>query len=245
MTGQTHMLTAAIRKIVPSYGYTLPDPEWLWRVYEATKFTPDIARLEEYEWQLIFVADGLKKDHVHHHRLGERLPRMIPAFTQKNFHFWQPQAPFIDPVPLEVPEGYTNMMPFFPPVAKIKGEVYAIRPQTFMDLDRMNQNGVEFFRRRIRLVVPYRKVVFLRDHNLDPSFGVQELLSRSEYTGSSIKTSEELTCILRAWMYIGKPEFWDPMISAYDWGPVEHYNSNKRRWAETYYHIRRPPLPTK
>jgi hypothetical protein len=143
-------------------------------------------------------------------------------------------------------DGFQNPLPFFPPIAKIKGEVYKVRPQQFhLELDRYRQNTVEYRRERVRLIVPYRKVEFLRDHNLDPSFGVQEAFSRSDYTGSSVKTSEEVVAIIRAWMYIGEPKYWDPLISAYDYGHIETFRAKNRRWLQEYYNIRRPPLPPK
>lgn len=234
------MLTTAVRKIIPTFGYDMPDRAMLLHALEETKFTPDISKLEMYEWQLFFAPDELKKDHVKHALLGDDKQYKFPAFTQKGYHFWQANAPFDAPVAMETEP--VNVSPFFPPVAKIKGEIYAIRPQRFLDLDRYRQNTVEYERQRVRFVVPYRKVLWLKDHNLDPSFGVQDEFSRSRYTGSSVTTSEERVAILRAWMYIGKPEFFDPLISAYTHSPVETFHAKNRRWCETYYNLRRPPL---
>lgn len=234
------MLIEAVRKINPGYGYDVPEQSLLMAALEETKFTPDIAILEEYEWQLYFAPDETKKDHVKHGLLGDEREYKFPGFTQKGYHFWQSQAPFNPPIPMHTAE--VNISPFFPPVAKIKGEVYAIRPQRFLSLDRYRQNTVEYQRERIRLIVPYRKVVWLKDHNLDPAFGVQELFARSAYNGSSIKTSEEHVAVIRAWMYFGKPAFWDPLISAYDYQPVEVFHGKARRWCPEYYSIRRPKL---
>src|SRR6266852_3773943 len=239
-TQEQPMLTQAIRSIVPTYGYTVPPYQLLLDELERTKFTPDISTLEEYEWQLFFATDELKKDHTQHKLLGPEVRYKFPAFTQKNFHYWQHESPFNSPVPFRVPDGVQyNSLPFYPPIGKIKGQVFVIRPQTFLDLDIYKQNTVEFQRHRVRLVVPYRKVKWLKDHNLDPDFGVQEVFCRSNYNGRSIAHSREIVYTVRAWMYIGIPTFWDPLITAYDWGAVEHYNSNRRRWCETFYSIRR------
>lgn len=238
------MLTKLIRKVMPSFGYELPRPEFFTQMLEASKFTPDIAKLEQYEWQLFFAPDELKRDHLNHHKLGESKFK-FPGFTQASYHFWDPPEAWNSPVPMKV-EGFTNTLPFFPPIAKIKGEVHLIRPQAFhLELDRYRQNTVEYQRERVRLIVPYRKVVFLKDHNLDPAFGVQEAFGRSDYSGRSIKTSEEAVAIIRAWMYIGKPAYWDPIINGYDYGHVETFQAKTRRWLSEYYNIRRPPLPPK
>lgn len=239
------MLKNLIRKVIPSFGYELPSPEFFTQMLEASKFTPDIAKLEQYEWQLFFAPDELKRDHLMHAKIGSESSFQFPAFTQASYHFWDPPEGWASPVPLKV-EGFTNPLPFFPPIAKIKGEVHLIRPQTFhLSLDRYRQNTVEYRRERVRLIVPYRRVVFLKDHNLDPAFGVQEEFSRSEYTGSSVKTTEERTCIIRAWMYIGEPAYWDPLISGYDYGHIETFQSKNRKWLQEYYNIRRPNLPPK
>lgn len=228
-----------------------PNPEFMWWMNEITKFTPDIATLEEYHWQLIFTPDELKRDHVQHHRLGEDSKFKFPAFTVKKFHYWNPKNPLEGMIPMALVDGYVNPVPWFPPVASIKGEIYMIRPQRFLDIDRYYQNGIEYQRHRIRLVVPYRSVKLLKDHTLDPRFGVTTAINRSEYVGSSIVTSEEITCIIRAWMYIGKPSYWDPLLNSHGYDPVETFTSKNRvdekgrRWLTEYYSVRRPPLPPK
>lgn len=234
------MLTNVLRKVLPSYGYDT-SRELVLKAMEASKFTPDISKLEEYSWQLYFATDETKKDHFKHNLLGVDAQYRFPAFTQGSFTYWDPKIPFLSPVAMkEIPSRID--IPNLPPNAKIKGQVYLIRPQRFLELDRYKQNTVEYKRERIKLIVPYRQVEFLKDHNLDPAFGVQELFCRSDYEGSSITTSGETTCIIRAWMYIGRPEFFNPLLTAFDYGPVEFHYSNKRRWCEKYYHIRRPAL---
>lgn len=256
---EKQMLTNTVRKVLPTYGYTSPDRASLHQVLEATKFTPDISQLELYEWQLFFAPDEMKRDHPRHDILGAEREFKFPAFTQKKYHFWQHAAPFLPNVPME---AETNAVPFFPPIAMIKGEVYAIRPQRFLELDRYKQNTVEFQRHRVRLVVPYRRVKFVKEpwihhdfhgesydhrlHAFSPTGGMASMNSfTSKYTGSSVITEEEKVAIVRAWMYIGKPEFWDPLINAYDYTPVESFKSKNRRWLTEYYNIRRPPLVVK
>ncbi len=240
------MLKEAIRLINPSYGHSAARAI-IEQALQATKFTPDIDVLEERERHLLFVCDELKKDHTQHRLLGPQALKCFPAFTQGSFRFWENGDPLEHRVPMKEEQDATLLksISYFPPVAKIRGEVYAIRPETFLTLDPYKENTVQFVRQRIKLIVPYRRVVWLKDHNLDPDFGVREVFSRSDYTGSSIKTSREITHIIRAWMYIGNPVFWDNIITAFDWKSVEHHTSEKRRWLQNYYNIRRPPLPLK
>lgn len=240
------MLKEAIRIVNPSYGFDAAR-SIVRQALEATKFTPDIDILQERERNLLFVCDELKKDHPQHRLLGDA-QFCFPAYTEKSFRFWENDDPTEHRIPMLEPDGSPlhNQYTHFPPVAKIKGELYAVKAEeTFLKLDPYKENTVQFVRQRVKLVVPYRKVVWLKDHSLDPDFGVYTGHNRLDYNGSSVKHSAEKTCIIRAWMYIGKPEFWDPILTAYNWKAVEHHHSDKRRWCETYYSIRRPPLPQK
>lgn len=237
------MLQALQSLFTSSSVYSTPTREEFLSELEATKFTPDVSTLEEYDYQLYFATDNTKKDHLYHELLGDAKYK-FPAFTQANFHFWDPPEPWTQPIPMELVNDH-NVIRGLPPVAKIKGEVYLIRPQRFIDLDRLKQNTVEYVRRRVRLIVPFRHVVWLKDHNLDPAFGVQDTFCRSEYNGSSVRTTEERVVVIRAWMYIGKPEYWDPLITLYDYKSVETFYGKNRRWCEQYYSIRRPQLPPK
>ncbi len=258
------MLKQLVRRLVPSFGYDLPPRQFFTSMLEASKFTPDIAKLELYEWQLLFAPDELKRDHYKHSLLGTEAQYKFPAFTQASYHFWDPPEAWNSPVPLKV-EGFRNALPFFPPIAKIKGEVHMIRPQQlWKELDPYRQNTIEYQRERVRLIVPYRYVKFIKDHSIDPEFlregaydhrldteekpvslASQMNTTTINYQGSSVKTSEERVAILRAWMYIGIPQYWDPLINGYDYGHVESFHSKNRKWCDTYYNIRRPPLPPK
>lgn len=236
-------ITSAVRKIVPSYG--LPDASaMLHQSMALTKFTPDIDILEGYEWQLVFVADELKKDHAKHHLMGVEAKYNFPAFTQKSFTYWT-GPPWDSPIPMRAEhDSILSRIVGMPPVAKIKGEIYSIRPRSFIDLDTYKENTVQFQRERVRLVVPYRKLLWLRDKDLDPLFKVQQALGQAALT-KSIMHTPETTCIIKAWMYIGRPAFWDPLLTTYEYSAVESHHSNTRRWCETYYNIRRPQLKAK
>lgn len=234
------MLTQAIRTIVPSYGYSQPAREEFLAELERTKFTPDIAVLEEYEWQAIFVTDELKKKFLKHDLLGPDKDYCFPAFTQKAYHYWQSNQPWEGAIPFECSQ-LRNHIVGWPPIGKIKGEVYLIRPQAFLDIDAYKQNTVQYVRDRIRLVVPFRRIEWRKDI-YDKAFGPLEPNGHFpvDYNGKATLTTPEHTYTVRAWFYSGKPEYWDPIITAYDYGHVETFHSNNRRWADTYYTIRRP-----
>lgn len=232
------MFTSALRKVIPTFGYG--DISALaYAAVAASRFTPDIAELEEAAWRHIFVVDGLKRDHIMHHLLGPDAVFRFPAYTQDSFLFWESDTPFDHRVPMKARLGEANIHGF-PPIAKIKGEVFRIRPQRFLKLDEEYQNTIEFNRTKIKLIVPHRQVQWLKDRSRDPERNEQDLY---HHAGGAMKTTIESICIVRAFMYIGKPEFYEPMLTPFDWHPVEYYHSEKRRWADTYYNIRRPKPP--
>jgi hypothetical protein len=204
----------------------------------ATKYTSDVWKIEQYSHQLVFVFDHHKKDHPLNAILGPEAKLRWPGYTMKKFHLWESPAPWDNQF---IPTPVVVDIPRFPPAAAIRGEIWKIPSLQLLRLDMEYQNTVEFQRQRTSLVVPTRKVVFVKDPSLDPDFGVMETIHRRDYTGSSVKHSPEKVAIVKAWMYIGKPEFWNPLISAYDgYKPVEHFESKQRRWLPKYYYIRRP-----
>lgn len=235
------MLKQAIRMIAPAYGYSMPSREEVYAELSRTKFTPDLALLEEYEWQAVFVTDELKKKFLKHELLGEDKRYLFPAFTQKNYHYWESASPLEGAIPFEVSQ-LRNPIVGWPPIAKIKGEVYLIRPQRFLDIDTYKQNTVQYVRDRIRLVVPFRRIQWVKDR-YGPEVA-EFFRNPDQFHNNKTFTTDEHTYIVRAWFYSGRPEYWDPIITAYDYGHVETFHSKNRRWADTYYAIRRP-LPTK
>lgn len=225
------MLREAVRFIAPSssLGYNLPDPSVFKFAQEETKYTPDIAKLEAYEYQLYFACDETQRGCHKHDLLGEHEDK-CPGFTQKSFNYWDHEAPFLPPVAMEV-EGFRNVMPNYPDIAKIKGRVLKIRSQAFLKLDEYKEQGVQYRRIKPRILVPYRALVFLKDANLPPP-DVEQVLS------PSWGLTFEKMVIIRAWMYIGVPEYWDKMINSFDFKSVQTYEAKNRNWCKTYYRYR-------
>lgn len=227
------MLKAAARLLMPmsSLGYDIPPKEWFQYARMASQRTPDIAKLEEYEYQLYFACDETQVKHLKHSLIiGSEL--VCPAFTQSAFNYWTPNVPFLPAVPMKA-EGYKNLLPGYPPIAKIKGELHLIRPQRFIELDNYKENGVQFLRERIRLIVPYRKVYWLKDISVPPLDADITTLE-----GSSIVLSTERVVTIRAHMYSGIPEYWDKLISNFDYTAVQSFQAKNRRWCPEYYQLR-------
>ena len=231
------MIRQTLQKLMPSsgLGYELPDKAFFQFLEQQTQYTPDIARLEEHAWQLYFACDETQQGHLKNSLLGEA-EYQCPGFTQRAFNYWNPNVPFLPPVPMAT-EEYRNPMPFYPEIAKIKGQVLLIRPQAFLKLDPYKEQGVQYHREKIRVLIPYRKLRDLLDHPGVPTDDIETNVSHR------LGLTFERIHIIRAWMYVGVPEYWDKLITAFDYGSVPTYEARNRTWCPTYYQYRRPPNP--
>lgn len=237
------MLKAAARLISPTsgYGYDIPDRNWFEYARQSASKTPDISKLEEYEFQLLFACDETQIRHVKHY-LIEDGSYVCPGFTQSGFNYWQPETPFSPCVPMKT-VGYKNPLPGYPPIAKIKGQLHAIRPYQFINLDNYKENGVQFKRERVKFIVPYRAVKWLNDPSVAPlDMEPYAIEQGNPYVANgnvpSIYTTKERVVIVKAHMYIGIPEYWDKLISRFDYGSVQTYIAKNRAWCHEYYQLR-------
>lgn len=230
------MFKQAIQKILPrsGLGYDLPDQALFQFLEQETQYTPDVAVLEAHSWQLYFACDETQMGHAKA-VLGD-VHYKCPGFTQKTFNYWDPNVPFLPPVPIEA-TGYRNPMPFYPDIAKIKGQVLLVRPEALLRLDEYKEQGVQYRREKARILVPYRKIRSIRDHPDLPTDDIEIELAKG------LGLTFERIHIIRAWMYVGIPEYWDKLITAFDYGSVQTYESKSRLWCPTYYQYRRPPKP--
>ena len=153
-------------------------------------FTPDLWKLEQYDFQLLFISDTLKYKHPNN--------RMVSPFSlsgaslgscwseDDNWGFWKfKQGKDSYPIPL-VNRNHHNT--WRNKIGRIRGELYAIRPYTIIDLDNYYQNRIEFNRIRTSVIMPYTKHV---------------------YTDKGKFISPEFTQNIRCWMYVGIPKVWE------------------------------------
>jgi hypothetical protein len=165
------------------------------KIKEKLDFTPDYWELAQHEKQLLFAYSKLAQP--------EAFPSMAHAYTFDRFQFWEKEmkdakaqlpytmkVPFPDKKPIvdfnrETRRSWGGVVP-----KRIEGRIIALRPKDFLVLDKLRENGVQFYRRRVRLVVPY--------------FEYQ----RREQEGTTMNSCESKVTIIRAWMYIGVKGYW-------------------------------------
>lgn len=181
-----------------------------------SQYTPDIATLEKYEEQKLFVADEWLSDRRQNFVLDDlgakregtaftSIPYLYRVFTGFLSPEWTPVV--------EVGEGF-----------KVKGEIVSVRPSSFLLLDKLKQNGLQFYRSRIPLIKPYRDGPIVFENTIehtDPLFRGGNYASRGidwltgkfpeghPLAGKKCWVGPERIRIVHAWMYLGKPSFWN------------------------------------
>lgn len=209
------MLQAARRILGMQPGIEYPPQNWVNGVHMLTKYTPDVVTLERYFYQHMFVYNEWQSVN----RGAEILKgcdRLAGAFTVAPFTVWNKNLGGESyPIVLETQghgEGFGELATMGLP-AQIKGELYKVpsaSATTFNRLDTYMQNGVSFKRKRMQIAVPYT----------DPATGLRD-----------VKT-------LEAWMYIGNPDYWDPLIDNYHFSPAKvwHRELTSEAYAKKYYY---------
>lgn len=200
-----------------------PDPEaekW----HRQNILTPDMWRLEQSMFQLIFIPDDMMFGKLNNHMIAEHArdgetPLHPSCFTFERYTFWKKDLGDQSfPIALEKgfePSGYLRVRPI---PAKIKGQLYAILSSKIKTLDIHRQNGVQFQRVRTKVSLPYRHV----------SYSVKSPLPN---------ISPDYLHTIEAWMYVGIPTYWDDLIG--DMFTVRECNKfaldTPKFWAEEYY----------
>lgn len=201
----------------------LPDAKEVAWVSEQVRYTPDNSKLEQYEFQLLFSPDETQRGYPKYNLIEDSV-FMCHAFTQKTYNYWQQRDGQLIPLEATAPAA----VKYFPPSLRIKGELHAIKPYQFRELDRWKQNTVQYTRQRVKLLIPYREVI-KSPYRDETGRELPKCLQ-----GKVGVTSPERVHIVRAWMYVGNDNYWDSLLSPYNFHAVQHHES-RRPWLKEYY----------
>lgn len=208
------MLTILKRlfQVSPSVIVRAPSEQWLEDADDEVEFTPDLWNMERRQLQLLFVYDEMMQGHHGHDLIKEHSVSLAAAYTEDKFILWRKNLGKKSyPIPLV--KKYLSV-----PSARIKGQLYGILPPQFKELDKHKLNGVSFIRVRVNIQIPYRRIVKMREEQ------------------GTVKLDEEIQRV-RAWMYIGVPNYWDDQIdSGFLYSPTQIYHPN-REWLDKYYYF--------
>lgn len=194
--------------------------DWL---CDSVRHSPDLGKLEQYEFQLLFSPDETQRGYSQYSLIEDSV-FMCHAFTQKLYNYWQQRDGQLIPLEASAPAA----VKYFPPSLRIKGELHAVRPYQFRDLDIYKGNTVQYIRQRVKLLIPFREVI-VNDYFDEDGKELPACLR-----GKKGITSPERVHVVRAWMYVGKDDYWDNILSPFNFKAVQHHNS-RREWLKEYY----------
>ena len=189
-----------------------------------TKFTPDIAVLEQSQFQLVFVCDDLMRAGKSYPIIGDCSAMVCRAFTQRPYNFYKKRTDGSSVV-MNAGKMETGTL-------KIKGEVHSVLSSEIPRLDNHYQNGVQFQRYRTKLLMPTTPTGIIENHTQDGEPLPMVLQGKKRFT------LPERVDPIEAWMYIGLRSYWDDLLDGgFAFEPVHIAEPQKERnWLPKYYH---------
>jgi hypothetical protein len=223
----------ALARIFPKlFGYIpeLPTPEEAKSITESCAKSPDIGLLEQYEFQLLFCPDRTQRGCSEYSMIEDSV-YLSYGYTLKKFNYWQQR----DGLPIPMLATSEERLRYFPPPLKVKGEIHAVRPYQFRELDNLRDNRVQFRRQRVKLLVPRQPLRQLPTHYANGK--------PIPLVGGQYAVGKERVRPIEAWMYVGEPWYWDELMdagfhSSNLFKTVDHYE-DERPWLKEYYSLRR------
>ena len=189
------------------------------------EFTPDIAVLEQSQFQLVFVCDDLMMAGRNYPLIADCSAKVARAFTQRPYNFYRKRTDGSSVV--MNPSGKSETGCY-----KIKGEVHSVLSSEMIRLDNHYQNGVQFKRYRTKLLYPTTPTGTIENKSEDGSPLPFTLQGKKRFTLS------ERVDPIEAWMYIGLRSYWDDLLDGgFAFEPVHLAEPERpRNWLPKYYH---------
>jgi len=207
--------------------------ELLEQISKMRQYTPDMAFLERKAEHNLFVCDELRPGLHKHSMLKDQRNTGYQAFTQ-NFCMMLYHDLGKESYPLVFPSGLDYHNP--PKLLPIKGELYKVEPRLFLELDRYRQNGVQFFREEVLIVVPLTQIWFKDRQDADNLYG--EKKGFAGRTGSPVQTClfhDRGVYRVRAWMYFAMYDYWGDLLNINVLHPPVTQHTSKEGVIKRYY----------
>jgi hypothetical protein len=202
--------------------------------WDTTGYTPDIAKLEKYEYQRVFVCDELMSARRQHFVIEADIVHRIVAFTKDNFDYLLSPDGVALPIPRE--DGYV-----------IKGELIIIRPNVIRKLDKLKLNHVQFVRRRVHLTDPY-KPYGITNNGVGKGYWMEDgTLLPEALQGKKLWIGEELLADQEAWMYQPHRDYWGYQLKRRPelFDRVPRFKPKKEKtWLNEFYYQYQNPKDT-
>lgn len=196
------------------------------------EFTPDIAILEQSQFQLVFVCDDLMMAGKNYSLIADCSAKVARAFTMRSYNFYRKdiKLPNEDLETISVimnPSGKVEYGCY-----KIKGEIHSVLSSEMIRLDTHYQNGVQFKRYRTKLLYPTTPTGVVKNKSEDGSPLPFTLQGKKRFI------LPERVDPIETWMYIGLRSYWNDLLDGgFAFEPVRIVEPEKaRNWLPKYYH---------
>lgn len=204
------------------------DQAFLNNVYSSMRYSPDIAYLQQFERQLVFIPDTWMTGHIDHDRICNEELVYPTAFTHNQYSMvYKPLGVESYPIVMEVDKHVEDKKTWTDPnratirnkQAVVRGQVWSVVPASFLKLDKVRENGVVFERKRVVIDIPLHHT-----QNGDTKYCVStaddELLVFN-HRGEKVYVQIPLVANLRIhqkkmWMYVGVKDYWKDMLAHED-----------------------------
>lgn len=207
----------------------LPFPALSEQIEELLRWTPDAAELEKYKHVPLFVCDQSQPG-CRDSGILENERRLYTAFTQNN-HLMLRQDLGKLSQPLIFNHKPFTMPPSFE-LLPIRGELFHVRHSIIHALDKSRQNGEQFERKEVLVVIPSTHLFFKDRREAELLFG--------EGVGTCLVEQAKVTRV-KAWMYYAAEDYWKDLLNDYEF-PAEQIYSNPQGIVRRYYHYDEPPF---
>lgn len=218
----------------------MPTRKFIQQQLHRYRYTPDIYKLDQYEKQLVFIADELMKAFPLHlnfikgtvaHATEPKATQYCgTAYTRNLFSVFKYKVPG-KVSPIILPTKY-----HVPRSCRVKGELWLLPAYYIPFIDMYKMNGEVFQRLRVRVDVPFRELK------------TTEQLSSYERVDKRIKTWYNIPKDLltepriesnRAWMYVAIPSYWEPLLDGgYMFSPIKIFRSRNTAIGDYFYFTR-------
>jgi hypothetical protein len=203
----------------------------LYEEKQRLQFTPDYHDIGTRRGNLVFVHDDMMMLQPNHDLVKDGLSWFYPfayGYTSQKFSFVKKELG-LKSFPIAIDLRNTDDMPMHvAQTYRIRGELYALRPQTIIELDTHRQNGVQFQRIKVNINVASRK---LRRSVWTDANG----RDKSEY-----KLGKEEMITVPCWMYVGREAYWKDQLESqfFDFKSIDIVQED-RLWLKEYYQYNR------
>jgi len=184
--------------------------------------TPDMWRLGQFKWQHLFVTGDENERDLAAEASFACMPDHPTCYTEDKYTLWKKDLG-MESHPILLPKTYrpTGFVKWPVEPARVRGELWKIHPEQFILLDSYKQNGIQFRRQRVQVILPAAPVGW-----------------RSK--AYPIVGDFTIHGVTPAWTYVGIAQYWDPQIGGIFASAQLELRQGNRKYAKDYYEFEVP-----